>query len=165
MVENIMKTSATAPQLPRLFSMPLRLLPARLHSRIAAGILQRIFSEQRTEGELDFMEGRRARIRVLDAGVELNITAGPDGFRSLSPGGKADLSIEGSAYDYLLLITGREDPDTLFFQRRLRMSGDTALGVHLKNFLASVDPDSLPLAQFVRPGLEQGLNLYERVLG
>ena len=67
-------------------------------------------------------------------------------------------------YDFLLLIADREDPDTLFFQRRLRMSGDTALGVHLKNFLASVDLESLPLATLVRPGLDRALHLYERVL-
>ena len=160
-----MKPTAKRPELPRVLSLPFRLMPSRLHSTVAAGLLGRIFSEQRTDGELDFMEGRTARIRVLDAGIDLNVTAGPEGFQSRPPEQPADLTIEGMAYDYLLLITGREDPDTLFFQRRLRMSGDTALGVHLKNFLASVDPDSLPLATLVRPGLERGLNLYEKVLG
>jgi predicted lipid carrier protein YhbT len=160
-----MSATPNGPRLPRLFSLPLRLLPSRAHGQVAALLLQRIFAEQHGDGELDFMAGRSARIRVSDAGVDLHITAGPEGFRALPRLGEVDLGIEGTAYDYLLLITGREDPDTLFFQRRLRMSGDTALGVHLKNFLASVDPDSLPLAGWVRPGLERGLNLYERVLG
>ena len=65
--------------------------------------------------------------------------------------------------DRLLLITGREDPDTLFFQRRLRMQGDTELGVYLKNFLASVDPASLPLGTLVQPALQRGLSVYERL--
>jgi len=160
-----MNTIVKRPQLPRLLGLPLRLAPARLNSALTARLLEQIFTEQRTDGELDFMEGRTACIRVLDAGIELNLTAGADGFQSMPPGQAVDLSIEGTAYDYLLLITGREDPDTLFFQRHLRMTGDTALGVHLKNFLASVDPDTLPLAGLVRPGLAQGLNWYERVLG
>ncbi len=160
-----MKSTAKRPQLPRLLSFPLRLVPARLNSALTARVLEHIFAEQKNEGELDFMEHRTACIRVLDAGIELNITAGPDGFQSIPRGQDTDLTIEGMAYDYLLLITGREDPDTLFFQRRLRMSGDTALGVHLKNFLASVDPETLPLAGLVRPGLERGLSIYERVLG
>jgi predicted lipid carrier protein YhbT len=132
---------------------------------LAARLLERIFGAYRDDGELDFMEGKSLRIRVLDAGIELGLAADAAGFKSLSPERTADLVIEGVAYDFLLLIAGREDPDTLFFQRRLRMSGETALGVHLKNFLASVDLDSLPLATLVRPGLDRGLRLFERVLG
>jgi O2-independent ubiquinone biosynthesis accessory factor UbiT len=113
---------------------------------------------------LDFMEGKCVRIRALDAGIDLDLAAHAGSFESRPPEPTADLVIEGTAYDFLLLIAGREDPDTLFFQRRLRMSGDTALGVHLKNFLASVDLDSLPLATLARPGLDRGLLLFERVL-
>ncbi|MGB7997639.1 MAG: SCP2 sterol-binding domain-containing protein, partial [Photobacterium halotolerans] len=36
------------------------------------------------------------------------------------------------------------DPDTLFFQRRLTMQGDTELGLAVKNLLDSLDLDSLP---------------------
>lgn len=160
-----MKPATIRPRFPLVLTFPLRLVPNRLHSSLVAILLERVFSEQRAEGELDFMEGKTARIRVLDTGIELGLTVGPDGFESRSLNHQADLVIEGSAYDYMLLITGREDPDTLFFQRCLRMSGDTALGVHLKNFLASVDPDSLPLSGLVRPGLDSGLRLYERILG
>jgi predicted lipid carrier protein YhbT len=40
----------------------------------------------------------------------------------------------------MLLAARREDADTLFFQRRLRMSGDTELGLYLKNFLDAFEP-------------------------
>ena len=141
-----MKTTPRSPQLPRILSLPMRLVPGRLHGIMAARLLEQVFAAQKSDGELDFMEGRSIRIRVLDARIELSLAANAAGFESLPLTHTADLVIEGKTYDYLLLITGREDPDTLFFQRRLRMSGDTALGVHLKNFLASVDLDSLPLA-------------------
>lgn len=160
-----MNTTPKHPQLPRILTLPLRLVPGRLHGVLAAQLLERVFAEQRADGELDFMEGKSLCIRVLDARIDLALMAGANGFESRPLEQSTDLTVEGTTYDFLLLITGREDPDTLFFQRRLRMSGDTALGVHLKNFLASVDLDSLPLATLVRPGLERGLHLYERILG
>ena len=160
-----MKTPSDYPQLPRAITAPLRLVPERLHGSVAAGLLEWVFAAHRADGELDFMEGRSIRVRVLDADLNLSLAATADGFESRPSEPDADLTVEGTTYDFLLLVTGREDPDTLFFQRRLRMSGDTTLGVYLKNFLASVDLDSLPLATLVRPGLSRGLQLYERILG
>jgi O2-independent ubiquinone biosynthesis accessory factor UbiT len=36
-----------------------------------------------------------------------------------------------------------EDPDTLFFQRRLIIEGDTELGLGTKNFLEGLDEEQL----------------------
>ncbi|MGL4734573.1 MAG: ubiquinone anaerobic biosynthesis accessory factor UbiT, partial [Enterovibrio sp.] len=64
----------------------------------------------------------------------------------------------------LLLAARKEDPDTLFFQRRLLIEGDTALGLQVKNALDSVDLSALPpfvqmglssLGDFVAQGLQQ----------
>ena len=41
----------------------------------------------------------------------------------------------------LLLATRREDPDTLFFNRRLNIEGDTETGLHVKNLLDSLEYD------------------------
>ncbi|MDD2341447.1 MAG: SCP2 sterol-binding domain-containing protein, partial [Tolumonas sp.] len=64
----------------------------------------------------------------------------------------------------LILIAGRkEDPDSLFFQRRLRIEGDTELGLEVKNLMDSLDLDELPkiirlalndLALFVQQGIQ-----------
>ncbi len=51
-----------------------------------------------------------------------------------------DATVAGGVGDFLLLAARREDADTLFFQRRLRMSGDTELGLYLKNFLDAFEP-------------------------
>ena len=40
--------------------------------------------------------------------------------------------------DYLSLALRREDPDSLFFSRRLVVEGDTALGLVVKNALDSL---------------------------
>ncbi|MDZ7752241.1 MAG: SCP2 sterol-binding domain-containing protein [Gammaproteobacteria bacterium] len=160
-----MSQKSPAPRLPRALTLPLSLLPDKLHGAVAAATLHRVFAAQRAGGELDFMDGKTTHIRVLDAGVCLRLTLGEKGFAVDDSGESPDLLVQGTAYDYLLLLSGDEDPDTLFFQRRLRMSGDTALGVHLKNFLASAEPGSLPLFALAVPLLQRGMRWFERVLG
>jgi predicted lipid carrier protein YhbT len=49
--------------------------------------------------------------------------------------GAPDVTVRASLADYAALVLGREDPDTLFFTRRLVIEGDTALGLAVKNAL------------------------------
>ena len=55
-----------------------------------------------------------------------------------------DVSFSGECNDLVLIAARKEDPDTLFFQRRLRIEGDTELGLDVKNLMDSIDFDSLP---------------------
>ena len=55
-----------------------------------------------------------------------------------------DVCIRGTWHDFLLLASRQEDPDTLFFRRRLVIEGDTDLGLGVKNLLDGLDPDQLP---------------------
>jgi predicted lipid carrier protein YhbT len=50
-----------------------------------------------------------------------------------------DLIISASAYDFYLLAMRKEDPDTLFFNRRLVVEGDTELGLIAKNTLDAIE--------------------------
>lgn len=90
------------------------------------------------------LHGKRIEIRVRDAGLALAFTLGPRGFRPLSAkGAAADLSLTASARDFLALALREEDPDTLFFSRRLLMEGDTDLGLLVKNTLDGADWQTL----------------------
>jgi len=126
------------PRLPAPLAFPLGLVPERVHSTLLAGILNRVFAPELADGELEFLEGRTLLIEVTDARLRFRLAA-TDG--RLVPGGSGpeDLAIRGSAYDFLLLATRREDPDTLFFNRRLQLGGDTELGLHVKNFLDALE--------------------------
>ena len=89
--------------------------------------------------ELDWQPllGRRYAIRVTDLGLSLRFTVTPRGF---SPdNGTPDLTISAAARDFLLLLSRREDPGTLFFSRRLVSEGDTELGLVVKNLLDALD--------------------------
>ncbi|MDY0013392.1 MAG: SCP2 sterol-binding domain-containing protein [Rhodocyclaceae bacterium] len=82
---------------------------------------------------------KRVLVRVTDAGLTLVFTLGARGFRPASGTGPADLTLSATVRDFLALALREEDPDTLFFSRRLRMEGDTELGLLVKNTLDSAD--------------------------
>lgn len=65
------------------------------------------------------------------------------GIKSAAQKQQTDLIVKASSVDFFLLCSSQADPDTLFFQRRLSMLGDTELGLYLKNYLDSFDSQSL----------------------
>ena len=95
--------------------------------------------------------GRRYAIHIKDLGLRLRFTVTSRGFAP--DRGAPDLTISATARDFLLLLGRREDPDTLFFSRRLVSEGDTELGLIVKNLLDALDPEQVlrqlpaPLAQ------------------
>ena len=94
---------------------------------------------------LEPLSGRHLQMRVLDAGLTLDFSLGERGFRRATPtaGTKPDLTLSATTRDFMALALREEDPDTLFFNRRLRMEGDTDLGLLVKNTLDAVDWDTL----------------------
>ncbi|MCC6609261.1 MAG: SCP2 sterol-binding domain-containing protein [Burkholderiales bacterium] len=85
------------------------------------------------------LAGRRVRLRVIDARVFADYTVVGNGFRALGGSGTPDVAISAAAWDFLQLARRAEDPDTLFFARRLVIEGDTELGLRLKNALDALD--------------------------
>jgi len=92
---------------------------------------------------LEPLTGKRLLLKVTDAGMALRFTLTPRGFRPLLDGRAPDLTISATTRDYLALALREEDPDTLFFSRRLLMEGETDLGLLVKNTLDAVDWDSV----------------------
>jgi predicted lipid carrier protein YhbT len=65
--------------------------------------------------------------------------------------------VRGSATDLLLLASRLEDADTLFFQRRLQLTGDTELGLAVRNLLDQLPWETIPL--WLRITLNRGARL------
>ena len=153
---------ADSPTLARPLSLPIRLIPASIHSVVISRLLNTLLAQALREGELDFLDGRALIIHVEDAGASFNLSL-RRGVLIAADSGKYDLKVSGSVYDFMLLVSRREDADTLFFQRRLKMEGDTELGLYLKNFLDGMDVESLPFYKISNPLLLGGLGLYEQI--
>jgi O2-independent ubiquinone biosynthesis accessory factor UbiT len=90
--------------------------------------------------ELDWshVHGRRFCVHVHDAGLKLYFSLHADGFRAES-NGLADVTFTATTADFARLALRLEDPDTLFFNRRLLIEGDTDLGLTVKNMLDAVE--------------------------
>ncbi|GMQ86907.1 MAG: SCP2 domain-containing protein [Gammaproteobacteria bacterium] len=152
----------SVPRLPRLLAAPFVHLPNQVHSRLLALALTRALGESLHEGELDFLQDRSLSIKVCDAGIDFRLTLADRRLAAASPAGKCDLVIEGTVYDFLQLIGRQVDPDTLVFQRRLVMQGNTELGLQVKNFLDGLETDSLALYKHLEPVLLKILPVYKK---
>ncbi|MBI1911030.1 MAG: SCP2 sterol-binding domain-containing protein [Deltaproteobacteria bacterium] len=50
-----------------------------------------------------------------------------------------DVTMRGTVNVLVDVLIGKEDPDTVFFSRKLEISGDTATAIHFKNILAALE--------------------------
>lgn len=79
------------------------------------------------------LRGKVLRLEVRGLPFAPQLTLDAIGLRPAF--GRPDVTIRAAARDYLALALRREDPDTLFFTRRIVIEGDTALGLEIKNAL------------------------------
>ena len=91
---------------------------------------------------------QRLRIQVRDARMALDFTWTGGAFAPCAHHRQTALCISASAHDFLRLAQRLDDPDTLFFNRRLSMEGDTELGLMVKNTLDSLELPVLDLQQW-----------------
>jgi O2-independent ubiquinone biosynthesis accessory factor UbiT len=124
----------------------LRLLPAALQCRVLDPVLRHALARPLQDDSLQPIEGRWLGISVDDLGLGWSLSV-QDGGIQVEPGlARAESCVHGSATDLLLLASRLEDADTLFFQRRLRLTGDTELGLTARNMLDQLPWEDIPLA-------------------
>jgi predicted lipid carrier protein YhbT len=129
----------------RAIAIPGRIIPYSAQKQVLSVVLNQAFREPLRHGELDFLEGAKVRIKITDLCVDWLINVGSDRFTPIERELDDDVCISGESPDFILLATRRADPDTLFFQRRIRIEGDTELGLGVKNTMDSMDWDDLPM--------------------
>jgi predicted lipid carrier protein YhbT len=148
--------------LPKVFALPMMLVPDIVHSVFLSSILNQLFSTQLRDGEIDFLEQRTLGIRIQDAHIAVYVRKAGEWFVAFDGKTPPDVLITGNLYEFAALATRCEDPDTLFFQRRLQIEGDTELGLAVKNFLDGLDIDELPIP-LARYALKGGNRLLARL--
>lgn len=149
---------------PGLLGKPLKFTPFALQRQVLERVLSWQFQQALDEGELSFLTERWLKVEVRDVGLTWFVTLRDDRL-VVSQREVEDVSFSAEANDLVLIAARREDPDTLFFQRRLRIEGDTELGLYVKNLMDSIDLDAMPaplrigllrLADFIEAGLHEG---------
>jgi O2-independent ubiquinone biosynthesis accessory factor UbiT len=128
---------------PLLF-IAARAAPFRPQKFVLERLLKQLLLEPIADGDLEFLSRKTLKISVVDAGIGWRLSY-PNGQLMIQPlNGPADATITGNAKSFILLASRQEDPDTLFFRRKLSIEGDTELGLEVKNLLDSVELDVLP---------------------
>ena len=128
---------------PRRLAPLLRALPPAAQGRLLERAMARVLAGPMADGALQFMAGRRLGIEVADLGLRWVVEL--QGERLAVVDAPAEATVRGSATDLLLLAGRLEDADTLFFQRRLVLTGDVELGLTARNLLERLPWDKVPL--------------------
>lgn len=131
---------------PRRWAPVFRLAPAAAQARLLETLFARVLRAPLDQGALDLLEGRRIGIEVIDLGLRWVVTVQRRHLQ-VAGQGDAEATVRGDAVDLMLLASRREDADTLFFQRRLVLTGDVELGLTARNLLDQLPWGDVPLAQ------------------
>ncbi|WED26110.1 SCP2 domain-containing protein [Vibrio sp. DW001] len=151
----------------QILRSPVQVFPKHLQNKILIEGLKQVFHEALEDGDFEFLEDKWLKVTILDLNLQWFISYRNDELVIAKDAVTEDVSFAGQLNDLVLIVGRKEDPDTLFFQRRLRIEGDTELGLEVKNLMDSVDLDALPkplqlfineLAGFVYKGLHSEKN-------
>jgi len=133
------------PECPPMLASVLARLPAFPGSLLLASALNAALAPHLPGDVSALMTRRRFRIRVRDARLTFDFTWTGTRFAPLPRQSQSDLTITATGPDFLRMARREEDPDTLFFSRRLTMEGDTELGLVVKNTLDALELPVLDL--------------------
>jgi len=141
--------------LPPPVAVVLSRLPAFPGSLLLVAGLNLVLARQLPPDVAACLQGKRIRIGVRDAGLQFDLRWQDRLFQPCTPAGVPDLTLSANAHDFLRLAQRLDDPDTLFFNRRLRMEGDTELGLVIKNALDALEWPVFNPADWSPPALLQ----------
>lgn len=122
-------------------------MPFVVNQMLIEKILNSVLSEQIQDGELDFLSERQLQIEIIDANIFLGVSFKNKQLCCTHFNEQTidfDTALSINTLDAILLIEQEIDPDTLFFQRKLKIRGDTELAHHVKNTIDTLEPDAIP---------------------
>ena len=112
---------------------------------LVAGLNAALKMKLLPESGLTALADKLFRVQVLDTGGTAHFTYRGGLFRPVFRAERdPDLACAAHLSAYLQLLARQEDPDTLFFNRELEITGDTELGLMVKNMLDAVEWPNLP---------------------
>ena len=120
--------------------LPLRFIPAAVHAELFARVFNHLMRGQTLTGRLAALNGKTIGLHITDAPTLIRFHI-ENGRLARHNGTASDVTIRGALEEFWHLATRTEDPDTLFFSRRLSIEGDTETGLHVKNLLDALDYD------------------------
>lgn len=137
--------------LPNLVKSAFQITPKRLSTTLIGAAFNHLFKQEIDDSELDFLTNKWLKIEVSDLAIELGISLQNQRLVVTAHCPREDVLLRAKHVHFLQLLHHEVDPDTLFFRRLLLMTGDTEMGLHIKNLLDAMALDTRlpkPLMQF-----------------
>ena len=131
--------------MPVFLKKIISVLPAKPPAWVLVNTLNQLLRREILLADMSLLAGRHFRIVVSDLGLDLCFSADNERFMAADAAGVVDLSLSADTADFMKMLLRQEDPDTLFFNRRLKIEGDTELGLVVKNLLDSIDWSTVPV--------------------
>lgn len=147
-------------QMPRALKQLAKLTPRAVQLKVLNLAFNQAFKEELAEGDFDFLDQRRVKLEISDLDVAWDLTLNGEQLCVSACQPDYDLRFAGEWNQFVLLAGRKVDPDTLFFQRRLSIEGDTELGMEIKNLLDNLELERLP--GLLRQGLDHSASLIEQ---
>lgn len=133
----------------KLLSIAHKIMPTKIENYFVLHQVKRLSQPFMDDGEIDFLDGKLAEVEIRDIeakwyftkiGQEL-VMLDLENAKSISP--EPDVVFSASVDALVLMASQKVDPDTLFFNRKLRITGDTELGLEIKNLFDQFDLELL----------------------
>ncbi len=132
-----------------LLSIAHKIMPTKVENYFVLHQVKRLSQPFMDDGEIDFLDNKVAEIEIRDLSAKWYFTKIGQQLvmldvaeaRSISP--EPDVVFSASVDALVLMASQKVDPDTLFFNRKLKITGDTELGLEIKNLFDQFDLELL----------------------
>jgi predicted lipid carrier protein YhbT len=132
-----------------LLSIAHKIMPTKVENYFVLHQVKRLSQPFMAEGEIDFLDNKVVEVEVRDLSAKWYFTkigqqlVMMDRSESLSISQQPDVVFSASVDALVLMASQKVDADTLFFNRKLKITGDTELGLEIKNLFDQFDLELL----------------------
>ena len=132
-----------------LLAIAHKIMPTKIENYFVLHQVKRLSQPFMDEGEIDFLDGKIVEVEIRDLSAKWYFTKIDqqlvmlDKAKVLAVEPEADVVFSASVDALVLMASQKVDPDTLFFNRKLKITGDTELGLEIKNLFDQFDLELL----------------------
>ncbi|MBL4571493.1 MAG: SCP2 sterol-binding domain-containing protein [Gammaproteobacteria bacterium] len=128
-----------------LLSIAHKIMPTKVENYFVLHQVKRLSQPFMDDHEIDFLDDKVVEVEIRDLSAKWYFSkvgqqlVMMDKAESLSISSEPDVVFSASVDALVLMASQKIDPDTLFFNRKLKITGDTELGLEIKNLFDQFD--------------------------
>lgn len=122
-------------------------VPFSIKKWVVLHSLRKLIDDLIENNVIDFMDGKIAKVCIRDIDISWYFTKYRDTSELVmieKVNTQPDVVFSGTLDAMVLMASKKKDPDTLFFNRELCITGDTELGLEIKNLIDQFELEALP---------------------